>query len=220
MSRVAIVAALEREVRPLVKKWQVREAEHEGRRFRFFEKGEVVLVCGGIGAAAARRAAEAVITLFAPAMIYSAGFAGALDPRLRVGDVVRPQVVINAGDGSRVALDGGEGIVVSFDAIASPQQKARLRDCYAAAAVDMEAAAVGRSAELRGIQFAAVKVISDAVDFEFPSMEPFVDSQGRFSEVRFAWFAARRPWLWPQVVRLAQNSSRASRSLCACLRAA
>jgi adenosylhomocysteine nucleosidase len=220
MSRVAIVAALEREVRPLVKKWRVSEDQHQGRRYRFFEKGEVVLVCGGIGAAAARRAAEAVITRFAPAMIYSAGFAGALDPRLRVGDVVRPQVVVNAGDGSRIALGGGEGILVSFDAIAGPQQKAKLRDSYAATAVDMEAAAVGRSAELRGIRFAAIKVISDAVDFEFPSMEQFVDSEGRFSEARFAWFAALRPWLWPQVARLAENSSRASRSLCACLAAA
>jgi adenosylhomocysteine nucleosidase len=218
--RVAIVAALEREVRPLVKTWRVSEKEYEGRRFRFFESGEVVLVCGGIGAGAARRAAEAVITLFAPTMIYSAGFAGALDKRLRVGDVVRPRIVINAGDGSRITLNGREGVLVSFDAIASPTQKAKLRDSYAADAVDMEAAAVARSAELKGIEFAAVKVISDAVDFEFPSMERFVDTEGRFSEARFAIFVALRPWLWPQIAKLAQNSSRASRSLCAYLRAA
>jgi hypothetical protein len=58
------------------------------------------------------------------------------------------------------------------------------------------------------------------VDFEFPSMGQFVDSEGRFSEARFALFAALRPWLWPRVARLAENSSRASRSLCACLAAA
>jgi len=220
MSRVAIVAALEREVRPLVKSWQVRDKEHEGRKFRFFENGEVMLVCGGIGAAAARRAAEAVIALFEPKLIYSAGFAGALDQNLRVGDVVRPQVVIDAGDGSRVTLGSGEGTLVSFDAIASPTQKGKLRDSYAAHAVDMEAAAVARSAELRGIEFGVIKVISDVVDFEFPSMERFVDSEGRFSEAKFALFAALRPWLWLQVARLTENSSRASRSLCACLRKA
>lgn len=218
--RVAIVAALEREVRPLVKGWRASDKEHDGRRFCFFENGEVVLVCGGIGAAAARRAAEAVIAIFAPKTIYSAGFAGALDQKLRVGDVVRPQAVINSGDGSRVILGGGEGTLVSFDAIASPGQKVKLRESYAAQAVDMEAAAVARSAQLRGIEFAAIKVISDAADFEFPSMERFVDAEGKFSEVRFAWFAASRPWLWPQVLRLAKNSRRASRSLCACLRAA
>jgi len=218
--RVAIVAALEREVRPLVKNWRVSEKEHDGRRFRFFENGDTVLVCGGIGATAARRAAEAVIAIFEPKTIYSAGFAGALDPKLVVGDVVRPQVVINSGDGSRVILSGGEGILVSFDAIANPSQKAKLRDSYGAQAVDMEAGAVARSAEARGITFAAVKVISDPVDFEFPAMERFVDSEGRFSEGEFALYTALRPWLWPQVARLARNSNRASRTLCECLRTA
>ena len=68
MSKVAIVAALEREVRPLVKDWRVQEREVGGRRFRFFEKGDFVLVCGGIGAEAARRAAEAVIENYAPSV--------------------------------------------------------------------------------------------------------------------------------------------------------
>src|SRR6202007_2318914 len=100
MSRVAIVAALEGEVGPLVKHWRVSEREHDGRRFRFFEKNELVLVCGGIGADAARRAAEAVIVLYEPSVVYSAGYAGASDPQLKVGDVMRAARVVNAGDGS------------------------------------------------------------------------------------------------------------------------
>jgi len=214
MSRVAIVAALEREVRPLVKGWRVIEKDHDGRRFRFLEERDIVLVCGGVGAAAARRAAEAIISNFAPELVWSAGFAGALDPKLDVGDVIRPEYVINAGDGSRVNVGSGRGILVSFGSVASPQQKAKLRESYGAQAVDMEAAAVAHSAEAHGIAFAAVKVISDAVNFEFPAMERFVDSDGRFSEGRFAWFAALRPWLWPQVLKLARNSSCAAHSLC------
>jgi adenosylhomocysteine nucleosidase len=218
MSRVAIVAALEREVRPLVKEWCVREKELDGRRFRFFEKDDIVLVCGGIGAEAARRAAEAVIALYAPTVVYSVGFAGALDPALKVADIVQPRRVVNAGDGSSVNLDCGEGVLVSFASVASPAQKARLRDSFAAQAVDMEAAAVARAAEARGVGFAVVKVISDEFDFIFPSMEAFVDPRGQFLERQFAWFAALRPWLWPQLARLARNSSRASRALCDWLR--
>ncbi len=120
MSRVAIVAALEREVRPLIKNWRVSEKEIDGRRFRFFENDDFVLVCGGIGAEAARRAAEAVIAIYAPGLVYSVGFAGALDPALKVGDVVQPRRVVNAGDGSSVNLDQGEGVLVSFGSIASP----------------------------------------------------------------------------------------------------
>ena len=218
MSRVAIVAALEREMRPLIRAWAVREKQIDGRRFLFFEKDEVVVVCGGIGAEAARRAAEAVIVTFAPSMIYSAGFAGALEPALRVGDIVQPRKIVNGSDGSSVDIDHGEGVLVSFGAVASPQQKARLRDSYAAQAVDMEAAAVARAAEARGIAFGVVKVISDEFDFDFPSMESFLDSSGQFLQWRFAGFTALRPWLWPQVARLARSSNRASLALCDWLR--
>jgi adenosylhomocysteine nucleosidase len=217
MPRLAIVAALEREVRPLVKSWRVTEKEHGGRRFRFFESGEVVVVCGGIGAAAARRASEAVIAIFDPKVVCSAGFAGALDPKLRVGDMVRPSTVINAGDGSRTVVDGGEGVLVSFGSVASPAQKSKLRESFGADMVDMEAATVARAAEARGKEFTAVKAVSDELDFDFPAMERFVDADGKFSQGGFAWYAAVRPWLWPRVLRLAQNSGRASRALCAYL---
>jgi adenosylhomocysteine nucleosidase len=217
MPRLAIVAALEREVRPLVKGWRVTDKEHDGRRFCFFENGEVVVVCGGIGAAASRRAAEAVISIFDPKVVCSAGFAGALDPKLRVGDLVRPNSVINAGDGSRTVIEGGEGVLVSFGSVASPAQKSKLRDSFGADVVDMESAAVARSAEARHKQFTVVKAVSDEMDFEFPAMERFVDAEGQFSQGRFAWYAAMRPWLWPRVLRLARNSNRASRALCAYL---
>jgi adenosylhomocysteine nucleosidase len=217
MPRLAIVAALEREVRPLVKSWRLTDKEHDGRRFRFFENGEVVVVCGGIGAAASRRASEAVIAIFDPNIICSAGFAGALDPKLRVGDVVRPSSVINAGDGSRTVVEGGEGVLVSFASVASPLQKSKLRDSFGADVVDMEAAAVARSAEARHKQFTVVKAISDEMDFEFPAMDRFIDADGRFSQGRFAWYAGVRPWLWPRVMRLARNSKRASHALCAYL---
>jgi adenosylhomocysteine nucleosidase len=218
MSRVAIVAALEREVRSLVKEWQVSEKESEGRRYRFFEKDDLVVVCGGIGPAAARRAAEAMIALYTPSVIYSAGFAGALDAGLKVADILRPLRLVNASDGSSLALDHGQGVLVSFGSIASPAQKASLRDSFGAQAVDMEAGAVARAAEARGVGFAVVKVISDEFDFDFPSMERFVDPDGRFLEGRFARFAALRPWLWPRVAKLARNSRRASRALCDRLR--
>ncbi|HTS07024.1 MAG TPA: hypothetical protein VMP68_15700 [Candidatus Eisenbacteria bacterium] len=215
--RLAVVAALNREVRPLVKDWHVVTREHDGRRFRFYEQGDVVLVCGGIGAMPARRAAEAVIALFTPEIVYSVGFAGALDPQLKVGTVIRPQRVINAGDGSSVSLNDGEGVLVSFASVASPDQKRKLRDSFAARAVDMEAAAVLRAAEAHRLGFGAIKAISDEFDFDFPDTDRFVDSEGRFSEATFALFAAFRPWLWGRVWCLARNSNRATESLCSYL---
>jgi len=216
-SKIAVVAALEREVRPLIKGWAASEKQHEGRRFRFFEQDAVVVVCAGIGPEAARRAAEAVIHFCAPDTIYSAGYAGALDSKLRVGDILRPQRVVNASDGSSVNVERGSGVLVSFGAVAGAEQKRKLRESFGAQAVDMEAAAVARAAEARGVRFEAIKAISDEADFDFPEMGRFVDASGAFSEWKFGLFAAIRPWLWAGVVRMVQNSARASRALCGAL---
>jgi adenosylhomocysteine nucleosidase len=214
-SKVAIVAALQREVRPLVKGWLRVEREHLGIGFKFFESGPAVLVCGGIGTEAARRATEAVIALYQPEIVLSVGFAGALDPALQVGEIFSPIRVIDARDGSSVETVTGDGVLVSVAAIAGAEQKAKLAESYRAQAVDMEAAAVARGAQARGIRFMVVKAISDESSFVMPAMDRFVGSDGRFRTGKFVTFAALRPWLWLRVIRLAGNSAKASRALCA-----
>ena len=211
-----MVAALEREVKALVRDWRAVEREHDGRRYKFFEHEPAVLVCAGIGAEAARRATAAVISLYSPPTVWSVGFAGALDPELRVGDSLRPQSVIDAGDSSSEAIPSGEGTLVTYAVIASPQQKSRIRQAYSAQAVDMEAAAVGRGAQARNVGFAALKVISDESDFEFPGLERFIRN-GQFRQGAFVAYVAIRPWLWPKVLQLARNSAKASEVLCRCL---
>jgi adenosylhomocysteine nucleosidase len=107
-------------------------------------------------------------------------------------------------------------VLVSFGSIASPEQKTKLHVSFGGA-VDMEAA-VACAADARGIAFRALKAISDEIDFDFPATQRFVDSEGKFSEVSFALFAAVRPWLWSRVLHLARNSKHASHSLCDALR--
>jgi adenosylhomocysteine nucleosidase len=214
MPKVAIVAALEREVLPLVRHWRTTEREHSGRSFRFFENGEIVLICGGIGAEAARRATEAAIALYAPGLVYSVGFAGALVPGLKIGEIIIPRRVVNAGDGSSVETETGEGVLVSFSSVASPEQKERLGASFGGQAVDMEAAAVAQAAEARGVGFAAVKAISDESNFALPAMDNFIAPGGKFRTWKFALFVLIRPWTYKNVLTLARNSRRASHALC------
>ena len=215
MPKIAIVAALEREVSGLTKNRSRVEREHEGRKFTFFDSNEMVIVCGGIGAQAARRAAEAVIALYRPTLVQSVGFAGALDASLHVGDLIAPAAVVDARDGSRTEIEGAnrQGTLVTFMAVAGIDQKASLARAYGAHAVDMEAAAVAAAARAHGIPFAAAKAISDEYDFEMPQTARFIDSQGQFRTASFAIFAALRPWLWKRVTQLAGNSRQAARSL-------
>ncbi len=217
MPKVAIVAALQREVSPLIKHWARVSHRHEGRDFTFFEHGETVAVCGGIGVEAARRATEAVIATYRPTLVQSVGFAGALDPNLRVGDIVLPALVIDARDGSRSEVSGGEGTLLTFMAVAGAQQKSKLAQAYEARAVDMEASAVVASATAHRIASRVTKVISDEVDFEVPGMSAFIDAEGRFQTANFTFFALLRPWLWGRVYLLARNSSKAARALAAYL---
>jgi adenosylhomocysteine nucleosidase len=214
MPRIAIVAALEREVSPLIRQWRACEKQHAGRTFHFFETDNAVLVCGGIGGNAARRATEAVIATYAPEVVYSAGFAGALDPSLKIGQIVVPRRVIDAGDSRSVDTGIGEGILLTFNSVASPEQKAKLAESFGACAVDMEAAAVALAAEARGVRFAAVKAISDEKDFPLPAMDRFISPDGSFRARKFALFVTLRPWMWPAAWRLARNSARASHALC------
>ena len=213
-AKVAIVAALEREVPALVKQWKAVEREHDGRRYKFFENERAVLVCSGIGAEAARRATEAVIKLYAPVLVQSAGFAGALDPTLKVGTVLTPICVVDAKDGSRIEAGVGYWVVVSVDHTVNVEEKAKLAEAYWAHAVDMEAAAVARAAQAHDITFVGLKAISDEANFEMPPMERFIASNGQFRTGAFTLYAALRPWLWSRVIQLARNSSTAASALC------
>jgi adenosylhomocysteine nucleosidase len=218
MPKVAIVAALEREIRGVIRNCARVEKAYQGRKFVFFEHDETVLVCGGIGIDGARRAAEAVIEFYHPALVQSVGFAGALQSALRVGDIFVPAAVIDWRDGSRVEIEGGNGVLITFMTVVDADQKPKLAQAYGAQAVDMEAAAVAAAARAHGIQFAVVKVISDELKFEMPEIARFIDSQGRFRNGAFAAYVALRPWLWRRVAALARNSSKAARALAEHLR--
>jgi adenosylhomocysteine nucleosidase len=215
MPKVAIVAALEREVKSLIRNWRRTEREHEGRRFTFSEHDDIVVICGGMGAECARRAAEAVIVLYQPARIESVGFAGALDETLRVGDIFCPTAVVDARDGSRIetGTGPGDGLLVTFMDVAGTEQKIKLAKAYNARAVDMEAAAVFAAARAHGIACGATKAISDELGFEMPQMTKFVGADGRFRTASFVAFAALRPWLWGRVASLAKNSAKAADAL-------
>jgi adenosylhomocysteine nucleosidase len=219
LDKIAIVAAMEREVRPLIRRWKLRTLEHGGRQYRLFENGNAVLICSGIGAEAARRATEAVIQEARPVRVLSVGFAGALDATLKVADVFEPRTVTNVADGVRNETASGKGTLVSYAAVAGREQKQRLASAYQAAAVDMEAAAVAEGAQARGVEFAALKAISDAAEFSLPATERFVASDGQFRTLNFALHFAVRPWLWASTIALARNTARASRTLCAAIEA-
>jgi adenosylhomocysteine nucleosidase len=207
---VAIVAAMEREIAPLVRGWEMIL----GPRYRFYERDNVIAFAGGIGSSAARHAADTVLTFRQPALIISAGFAGALRESLPVGAVFVPTKVLGLPEQQTFSIENGEGTLVSVADIVNPNVKQELKNMYGADAVDMEAASVAAIAQARGVRFLAVKAISDEASLELPPMSRFIDSRGEFQTFRFAMHAAVRPALWSALGRLKRNADMAANALC------
>lgn len=214
--KIAIVAALAREVTPLVRGWKsYRLPAADGlHRLRFFESESAVVVCGGIGREAATEATRTVIERYRPQVVVSAGFAGALVPGLKVASILSPAKVIAASTGTAFETRAaGSGILVTAAAVAGPEEKRRLAERFSAEAVDMEAAAVARAAQAEGVRFRAVKAISDELDFPVPPTEGFLSASGEFKTLRFAAYVLLRPHLWGPARRFGRNCSLAASAL-------
>jgi adenosylhomocysteine nucleosidase len=175
-----------------------------------FELASAVVAVGGIGKAAAQRAATALATTFTPDVMVSAGIAGALSDDLHVGDVIYAHEVVDAATGRHFAATGDAGIVVTATSVSGTAEKRSLASRWHADMVDMEASAVAQVARDFGIEFAAVKAVSDELSFMMPPVGNFVDQAGQFETLRFAAFLALRPKWWGTVRELNANARTAS----------
>jgi len=218
MSKIAIIAAMEREIAPLVRGWQRGTLSSGERKFVVFDRDGVVAVVSGIGCKNAEQAARAVVAQHRPTLLISAGLAGALIRSLKVGSVFTPSVVVDAADGAeyRCTADPNHvsgGVLVTAPEIAGAEAKRELVNRFHGLVVDMEAAGVARIAQQEQIGFRCVKAISDEADFAMPPMGKFLDTAGEFQNGKFALWAALRPWQWARVAALARDSKRAIMAL-------
>ncbi len=194
------------------------------------------VVCTGLRAATARAEIERLACSRITALI-SFGFAGALDPALKVGDlVVADCVLAENGDRAQVneALRRGLandlptaviGPVCGIDTLAvTSVQKEILRHRTGAIAVDMESHIVADVATRQGLSFATVRAVSDIAETGLPpAAVGALTPDGSIALTRILGHLLRQPTSIPAVVGLSVNSNRARRTLrtaAAALRAA
>lgn len=210
---IAIVAAMPVELAPLLAKMQSQQVDG----VELFELPEAVVAVGGIGEKHARRAAEIVIEHAQPRLLVSAGIAGAISPKLKVGDVGRIREVVDVATGERYPTQGGDWVLATSQDVSDAAEKQGLLAKYGADVVDMEAAAEAQVAQDRGIEFAAVKAISDDAAFEMPPLNRFIDGNGRFDTRRFLVYIALHPKWWTTLGKIKKNSEIATANLCRAL---
>jgi len=99
MSKIAIIAAMEREIARFVRGWQRSTLSSGERKYLVFDRDGVVAVVSGIGCKNAELAARTILVQYRPSILISVGLAGALIRSLKAGSVFTPNVVVDAADG-------------------------------------------------------------------------------------------------------------------------
>jgi len=143
--------------------------------------------------------------------MISTGLCGALDPALRVGDIVVPPGVAFETQAEYV-----RGAVHSIDHVAVTSfEKRTLRNATGAIAVDMEAAAVERKAAEWNLPFLCIRAVSDRAGDTLPlDFNRYRNGRGDFSRTRIAMAAIARPFtVMPQLIEFDRNCRRAADAL-------
>jgi adenosylhomocysteine nucleosidase len=216
--RIAIIAALPGEVKPLVKGWQRVATNVSGTKKWILTRDADtwIAVCAGMGADAALRAFASAVVDGPLDMLLSVGWAGSLDAEVHPGTAHVPTVVIDAQTGERFSLAEGkrQRRLVTTARVADEGEKRRLAATYSGALlVDMEAAAVARLAEIHGIPMLCIKGVSDAAEATLPDLNPFIDPRGKMRMAHFLAYVAIRPRFWPSLLHLGKNSARAAEAM-------
>jgi len=195
----------------------------------------VYFVKSGVGPKAAANKLSRFLENHTVSKILVFGYAGALDPDLKIGDLVAVRRVISIGENvaartplDRMETEGSSNLLTDdlaglgmeiYNAdllttpfiIGNPEQKKFLRSRFQAAAVDMETGAFARVAAAAGIPLAAVRAITDEAGDSFlapVSYDPSVTVAGKVGKAVFAGHWLRRYQDWASRAAVARASLR------------
>ena len=225
MNRIAIIAAMPAELKPLVQGWKQLATPSgtdawEGK----LNSTECVAVCAGMGRQAAERACDLAFNGSSVAALVSIGWAGAISCGLQPGSAYTVNEVIDHATGDRFATRVTPGEpnpaplrLVTIDHVALAGEKRQLAERYKAVMVDMEAATVARVARNRQVGFYCLKAVSDTTADTMPDFSRYTDQQGHLRLASLLAHVAVRPKYWPTLARMGRNGSKGAVEIAAAL---
>jgi nucleoside phosphorylase len=189
----------------------------EAAPFRSFARAEPRLrVCiSGVGRARAERAIEEVLRAGPPALVITAGFAGALRPGLDVGAVLYD---VDAGHplGRALAATGAQPgrFHCAAHMLVTAQEKAACHRQTGADAVEMESGWIRERCRQAGVPSATVRAISDGAEEDLPlDFNRLTNPEQQLSPLKLAGALLRQPGAIPGLQRLQRQTARASQAL-------
>jgi adenosylhomocysteine nucleosidase len=177
----------------------------------------VMAIANGAGA---NRAFVAVLLAHEISAVCNIGFCGALDEKLRIGDVV---VGTSVDDGTEVhpAADprgpqsAATGVVATISRIAATAAEKRALREKGATIVEMEAAGAAKGAQDLGVPFYCVRAVSDLAGESFANnFNAALGGDGRFSLFRLVTGALASPSTrFRELIELRKRTELASKKL-------
>ena len=224
---IGLVCSLSLEIAPFLSRCQ-RVKTYSGGAFKFvggiYNGIRVAVVEAGTGSVRARRATLALLDAHQPAWIVSTGFAGALQPELKIGHIVVASEItglqgeplkIDVGMNSDPASGLHVGRTLTVDQmVRTIIGKQALAAQTGAIAVDMESLAVATVCRETKTRFMAVRAISDDLSADLPP--EVLSLVGETGAVRMGAVLAslwKRPSSIKDMWRLRENAVGASERL-------
>lgn len=176
----------------------------------------------GMGAEAAAAALSERISRFRPQKIISSGFAGALAPNLKAGDLILAENLSSAGwvnqlHGTSHLKDIRIGTMCSATKIVdSPASKLELRKKSGADAVDMESTELFRVACKANIPMLTVRSISDDAESDMvlpPALLQSAAGGQWWPTAKLITWVGMHPSAWRGFSRFVRDSHAAQRAL-------
>lgn len=206
----------------------------EAADFRKFAAGrpDLAILVAGIGRVNATRSVLNYLAAHSPDLVFTCGFAGGLNPDLKLGDVVfepggsasaasgRPGELARTGWGEKLAAAGAKpGKFYCADHIATTAaEKKRLRHETGADAVEMESAAIQDVCRERRLPCLTVRVISDTADEDLPlDFNTLAKADWSLDPAKLAKAIARSPGKIGALLELRRKTRFAAKALAAVL---
>jgi adenosylhomocysteine nucleosidase len=193
------------------------------------------VIIAGVGKDRAREAAELLFEEHGPSVLVSLGYAGALSPELKRGDIVLSAYSMNQHQGQPRAMDVAfeerlrgiadeshehhvyVGPLYTADKIvARHEEKKEIFEKTNAPIVDMESFSVYQVARNQGIPFVGIHAITDTAEEDIPALEiinPFLASSSPWRYPQLFWDIARKPRFVVDLLMLNHDAQVAGRGL-------
>jgi adenosylhomocysteine nucleosidase len=182
---------------------------------KFFHAANCRVLITGMGQKNAAEHLQKELTSSRPALVLTCGFAGALNPQLKLGDVVFDA---DPAAGVKEKLTALGAIPASFHctervAITVAEKKS-LRESVKADAVEMESSAIRAVCRERNIPAATVRVISDTANEDLPlDFNALMTPDYRLSMAKLLGKLMREPAKIPKLMEFQKRTVVAARQL-------